>query len=232
MSENHGIIAIVPAAGVGARMQSQRPKQYLELQGKTVLEHSLNKLAQVTAVSSITVAIGADDDYFADLPIDPNFVNTVIGGKERADSVLAALDALAATPPQWVLVHDAARPLVSPADIERLIEQCQSHGEGGILAAKVRDTIKRGDSHVQQTIEREHLYQALTPQFFPYAELRQALRDALACGATITDEASAMEWAGHPVRLIAGRSDNFKLTTPEDLQLANFLLAQQMTEIL
>ncbi|TLX50733.1 2-C-methyl-D-erythritol 4-phosphate cytidylyltransferase [Pseudoalteromonas ruthenica] len=240
MTTQPRIVAIVPAAGVGSRMQSSTPKQYIELQGKTVLEHTLNKLMRVGEISAIKVAISAADEYFSTLAINKQVISTVAGGRERADSVLAALDAIEQQCPDWVLVHDAARPLVCAHDIENLIAQCCAAKQGGILAAKVRDTIKRGckrgcnseddGEFIDMTIPREHLYQALTPQFFPYELLRQALRDALAAGANITDEASAMEWAGHPVRLITGRSDNFKITTPEDLQLANFLLAQQVTE--
>ena len=232
MTNPNSIVAIVPAAGVGSRMQSQLPKQYIELQGKTVLEHSLNKLSRVDGVHHILVAISATDDYFQSLELNTDIVKTVIGGKERADSVLAALDALADKPPQWVLVHDAARPLVDVTDINNLVKQCLQSGEGGILAAKVRDTIKRGDDYVHETVPRDQLFQALTPQFFPYQALRQALTQALSEGVAITDEASAMEWAQHKVRLVCGRSDNFKITTPEDLQLANFLLAQQVTELL
>ncbi|MFY8273036.1 2-C-methyl-D-erythritol 4-phosphate cytidylyltransferase [Pseudoalteromonas sp. SSDWG2] len=232
MNNQHGLVAIVPAAGVGSRMQSQLPKQYIELQGKTILEHTLDKLSRVQGVDNILVAISAKDEYFQQLPIDRQKVSTVLGGKERADSVLAALDALADAPPQWVLVHDAARPLVDITDIHTLIAQCTEEGCGGILAAKVRDTIKRGEDFVEQTVPRDNLFQALTPQLFPYQQLRSALSNALAQGVAITDEASAIEWAGGQVRLVCGRTDNFKITTPEDLQLANFLLAQQVTEFI
>jgi 2-C-methyl-D-erythritol 4-phosphate cytidylyltransferase len=127
-------------------------------------------------------------------------------------------------------VHDAARPLVDIADIERLIAQCMQTDEGGILASKVKDTIKQGQSHAQQTVPRDDLWQALTPQLFKYNELKTALQSALDSGVTITDEASAMEWANKPVKLVAGRSDNIKITTPEDLDLAGFLLQKQNNE--
>ncbi len=129
-----------------------------------------------------------------------------------------------------MLVHDAARPLVNISDIERLIDECIRADEGGILASKVKDTIKRGHTHALQTVPRDDLWQALTPQFFKYDELKNALQNALANGATITDEASAIEWAGKPVKLVAGRSDNIKITTPEDLDLAGFLLHKQQNE--
>ncbi len=129
-----------------------------------------------------------------------------------------------------MLVHDAARPLVNISDIERLIDECIRADEGGILASKVKDTIKRGHNHALQTVPRDDLWQALTPQFFKYDELKNALQNALASGATITDEASAIEWVGKPVKLVAGRSDNIKITTPEDLDLAGFLLHKQQNE--
>jgi len=149
---------------------------------------------------------------------------------KSADSVLNSLLFLAANPPAWVLVHDAARPLVDIADIERLIAQCMQADEGGILASKVKDTIKWGQSHAQQTVPRDDLWQALTPQLFKYDELKTALQNALNSGVTITDEASAMECANKPVKLVAGRSDNIKITTPEDLDLAGFLLQKQNNE--
>lgn len=230
MTNKQTIAAIVPAAGVGSRMQHTTPKQYISLAGKTILEHTLAKLSQLPQLNSIVVALSETDPYFDDLTLaDPRIV-LAIGGKERADSVLNSLLFLAANPPAWVLVHDAARPLVDIADIERLIAQCMQADEGGILASKVKDTIKRGQSHAQQTVPRDDLWQALTPQLFKYNELKTALQSALNGGVTITDEASAMEWANKPVKLVAGRSDNIKITTPEDLDLAGFLLQKQNNE--
>ena len=224
------ITAIVPAAGVGSRMQHSAPKQYIELAGKTILEHTLSKLAELNELNTIKVAISDDDGYFADLPHIDKRIERVSGGKERADSVLNALLSLADNPPDWVLVHDAARPLVCLADIQRLITECIAANEGGILASKVKDTIKRGHTHSEQTVPRDDLWQALTPQLFPYQALTNALSSALKNGVTITDEASAIEWAKQPVKLVAGRSDNIKITTPEDLDLAAFLLQKQQNE--
>jgi 2-C-methyl-D-erythritol 4-phosphate cytidylyltransferase len=141
-----------------------------------------------------------------------------------------ALLFLTPNPPQWVLVHDAARPLVNITDIQRLISECITADEGGILASKVKDTIKRGHNYAEQTVPRDDLWQALTPQFFKYDDLKSALQNALASGVTITDEASAIEWVNKPVKLIAGRSDNIKITTPADLELAEFLLHKQKNE--
>jgi len=226
------IALVIPAAGVGSRMQADRPKQYLQLHGKTVLEHTISKLAALPACQAIWVAVSPADPYFSALDLPP-MVKRVDGGAERADSVLAGLRAIDATVYPWTLVHDAARPLVHPADVTRLIEQCLTTGQGGILASPVRDTMKRGhrqadgQSVVEHTVDRQQLWHALTPQLFPTALLRDALQQALAQGVQITDEASAMEWAGHPVQLIPGRADNLKITQPEDLALAAFYLERQ-----
>ncbi|PKG64978.1 MULTISPECIES: 2-C-methyl-D-erythritol 4-phosphate cytidylyltransferase [Pseudoalteromonas] len=230
MTNKQTIAAIVPAAGVGSRMQHNAPKQYIQLAGKTILEHTLAKLSQLSQLRTIVVALSDSDPYFDELPTLDKRIVRASGGKERADSVLNSLLFLAPNPPAWVLVHDAARPLVNISDIERLIDECIRADEGGILASKVKDTIKRGHTHALQTVPRDDLWQALTPQFFKYDELKNALQNALANGATITDEASAIEWAGKPVKLVAGRSDNIKITTPEDLDLAGFLLHKQQNE--
>ena len=230
MTNKQTIAAIVPAAGVGSRMQHNAPKQYIQLAGKTILEHTLAKLSQLPQLRTIVVALSDSDPYFDELPLLDNRIVRASGGKERADSVLNSLLFLAPNPPAWVLVHDAARPLVNISDIERLIDECIRADEGGILASKVKDTIKRGHTHALQTVPRDDLWQALTPQFFKYDELKNALQNALASGATITDEASAIEWVGKPVKLVAGRSDNIKITTPEDLDLAGFLLHKQQNE--
>ncbi|WP_394192425.1 2-C-methyl-D-erythritol 4-phosphate cytidylyltransferase [Pseudoalteromonas atlantica] len=230
MTNKYSIAAVVPAAGVGSRMQHTAPKQYITLAGKTILEHTLTKLAAISQLTHIVVAVSDDDPFYAQLPPIDSRVIRASGGKERADSVLSGLLALADSPPDWVLVHDAARPLVDISDINNLIEQCVHAGEGGILAAKIKDTIKRGHTHSEQTVPRDDLWQALTPQLFKYSDLVNALTGALAQQVAITDEASAIEWAKKPVKLVAGRSDNIKITTPEDLDLAHFLLQKQHSE--
>lgn len=226
MTEQLAIAAVVPAAGIGKRMQTDRPKQYLTLHGKTLLEHSVDRLKAVSNVSRIWLALAADDPYFDSTPLAAEDISRVKGGAERMHSVLNALQFIDEHHYPWVLVHDAARPLVRKADIELLISRCLSAGEGGILACRVRDTMKRGENSVSETVNREHLWHALTPQFFPTALLRAALKDAIAAGVEVTDEASAMEWAGHKVLLIEGHSDNIKVTQPADLALAAFYLEQ------
>lgn len=223
------IAAVVPAAGIGKRMQSNLPKQYLLLHGKTILEHSVARLQSSGLVSQVWLALAPDDPYFAGTTLATSDINRVKGGAERMHSVLNALQLIDAHRFPWVLVHDAARPLVCVNDIQLLVSQCLQHDEGGILACRVRDTMKRGKNSISETVSREHLWHALTPQFFPTALLRAALKDAIAAGVQVTDEASAMEWAGHKVLLVAGRSDNIKITEPADLALAAFYLEQTTT---
>lgn len=222
------VIAVVPAAGIGSRMQSECPKQYLSIGGKTLLEHALNSLLAHPAISRIIVAISPEDPYFSTLPIasDPRIM-VVKGGKERADSVLAGLKAVSSA--RWVLVHDAARPCLHIDDLSRLLAIAATSTVGGILAAPVRDTMKRaepGKQAIAHTVDREALWHALTPQLFPLELLRDCLVRALNEGATITDEASALEYCGFHPELVMGRSDNIKVTRPEDLALAAFYLTQ------
>lgn len=220
------IAAVIPAAGVGKRMQADKPKQYLRLHGKTILEHSIKPILDLKAVSQLYLALSPEDPYFAATALTAENIIRVEGGAERVHSVLNALLQIDAELMPWVLVHDAARPLVRSVDIAQLIERCLFAGHGGILASPVRDTMKRGKTLVTATVERQDLWHALTPQFFPTALLRQNIIAALEAGVSITDEASAMEWAGAPVLLVEGRSDNLKITQPADLQLAAFYLEQ------
>jgi 2-C-methyl-D-erythritol 4-phosphate cytidylyltransferase len=227
------IAVVIPAAGVGQRMQADRPKQYLQLHGKTILEHTVQRLQQLPELGPIWLALSAEDPYFIETPlaVDPQ-VRRVDGGAERAHSVLNALKAIDAEQYPWVLVHDAARPLVQLQDIRTLIQRCLALNSGGILATQVRDTMKRSVAvaaqyQIQHTVERQQLWHALTPQLFPTQLLRDCLTAALEAGVAITDEASAFEWANKPVLLVPGRADNIKITQPEDLALASFYLEQQ-----
>lgn len=221
------VIAVVPAAGIGSRMLSDCPKQYLSVGNKTILEHSLDALLAHPAITRVIVALNPQDVHFAKLPVaqDPRIIQ-VTGGEQRADSVLAGLNA--AENAHWVLVHDAARPCLHLSDLDRLLALTQHSQVGGILAAPVRDTMKRSsaDGAIAHTVEREALWHALTPQLFPLVLLRDCLERALREGATITDEASALEYCGYHPELVSGRSDNLKVTRPEDLALAEFYLTQ------
>ncbi|MDG2325852.1 MAG: 2-C-methyl-D-erythritol 4-phosphate cytidylyltransferase [Halioglobus sp.] len=221
---------VIPAAGIGSRMTADTPKQYLKIAGKTLLEYSVDTLLRTPGITSITVALHPDDNFAADLQIltDPR-VSRVAGGDERADSVLAALYAVAGEQGDWVLVHDAARPGLRIADVQRLIAAVIAKGEGGILAEPVVDTVKLGDAvgRVEKTLDRSALWRAQTPQMFQLGELISALEAASQRGLAVTDEASAMELAGQPVQLVSGSPANLKVTVPEDLELAAWYLSRQ-----
>lgn len=229
MSESSQYTVVVPAAGIGKRMLADRPKQYLPLSGKTVLEHTLDALISHPKIKHIVIALHPDDPYFDTLPCSlAPWLTRVIGGSERADSVLAGLNEM--TEEEWVLVHDAARPCLSHADLNNLLLLAETGSNGGILAMPVRDTMKRAvpatPTLIQHTESREHLWHALTPQFFPLVKLRDALSQALLQQVQITDEASAIEWAGGQVNLVAGNIKNIKITHPDDLALAELYLQQ------
>ena len=223
--------AVVPAAGVGKRMGSNTPKQYLDINGKPVLEHTLERLLSVPSLAGIYVALGAEDEYWNDLSSsnDPR-VFKAPGGKERSDSVLSALRSMAsvADPEDWVLVHDAARLCITREDIEKLIETLAEDPIGGILALPVSDTLKTvRDFRILDTPDRSIIWRALTPQMFRYGLLKDALSSAQSAGRMVTDEASAIEQSGHQPRIVEGRPDNIKITRPEDLDLAAFYLEKQ-----
>ena len=215
---------VIPAAGIGSRMQAERPKQYLTVSGKTILEHTLACFIEHPKLLGVILAIADNDPWWPQLPVAHNaLIHTVAGGAERADSVLNALQALqgrGAQAEDWVLVHDAARPLLPAEDLERLLTTLQGDPLGGLLAAPARDTLKQMDANgrVVQTIDRSVIWHALTPQMFHLGQLQQALADALIAGVAITDESSAMEWAGYAPQLVEGRATNIKITRPEDLQ--------------
>ncbi|QTL39379.1 2-C-methyl-D-erythritol 4-phosphate cytidylyltransferase [Xenorhabdus budapestensis] len=250
------IVALIPAAGIGSRMKSECPKQYLNVVGKTIIEHTLSALFEQPRIQQIVIVLNPADTQFNQLAIasDPR-ITTVIGGDERADSVLAGLNYLSGFSPErsvWVLVHDAARPCLHRDDLDNLLQlvdknSCSlavSSGSfcGGLLAAPVRDTMKRmlvspvekisavNPLFVDHTVDRNGLWHALTPQLFPLQLLRDCLIKALSEQARITDESSALEYCGHRPVLIKGRADNIKVTQPEDLALAEFYLSRKSKE--
>ncbi len=231
MNKKQNIWVIIPAAGVGRRMGSDTPKQYLLLNDQTVIEHTLSVFDLHSSISEIVVAVAKEDEYWAELNIKLSKpLHKVAGGKERCDSVLNALTFLQnkAHADDWILVHDAARPCLRTEDLTFLLEECQSHAVGGILAVPVRDTMKRSVGNIiKETVDREDLWHALTPQMFRYKLLKDALESALKKNNVVTDEASAMELAGYQPLLVEGHADNLKITRPEDLALASFFLAQQ-----
>lgn len=223
---------VVPAAGIGTRMRSELPKQYLSLRGKTLLECTLERLLGLPNISGIVLALAATDSYWERLPMAGNGrIAIVDGGAERSRSVLNALNylTLQAKARDWVLVHDAARPCVTANMIAGLRRHLSEHEVGGILGVPVGDTLKKvGSDHcIQATEDRRGLWQAQTPQLFRYQLLHQCLTRALAQGESVTDEASALELAGYHPAMVEGRSDNIKVTRPEDLVLAEAILQQQ-----
>ena len=214
------LYVVVPAAGTGQRMGSAVPKQYLELNsGQTVLGMTVSKL-QLLRPERLVVALHAADTWFDDLHLSG--VDRVVGGENRAASVLSALTAIDARDDDLILVHDAVRPCVRVADINRLIDLARDHAEGVLLATPVIDTLKRvTDQQVTATVDRSQLWQAQTPQIFRFELLKRALLAAPAA----TDEASAVEALGILPRICRGRADNLKITTNEDLAMARFLVS-------
>ncbi len=223
--------ALVPAAGSGRRFGADIPKQYLHAAGKPLIEHALDALLSHAAIQGAVVALAVDDRHWPGwTTLHGKPVVTCLGGGDRAASVLAALhavpDHIAAD--VIVLVHDAARPNLHTDDISRLIDAAQSHADGAILAAPVRDTLKRanGDKNIARTEARDGIWRALTPQAFRRDLLLRALETAAADGVTVTDDAQAVERLGLHPNLVEGREDNLKVTTPVDLALADFLLSR------
>jgi 2-C-methyl-D-erythritol 4-phosphate cytidylyltransferase/2-C-methyl-D-erythritol 2,4-cyclodiphosphate synthase len=220
---------ILPAAGSGRRFGAAVPKQYLELAGRKVIEHALAPFMADPRCQQIVVALEPGDTQFQQLPIAADRrLRVVAGGAQRCDSVRNALESLTASTDDWVLVHDAARPCLTRADLDALIAALADDAVGGLLAVPLSDTLKQGSDgqRVVSTASRESLWRALTPQMFRLGHLRQALQAAQAAGREPTDEAQAVEWCGHAPRLVAGRADNLKITMPADLALAAAVLAQ------
>lgn len=223
--------AVIPAAGSGRRFSATDLKQYQIIQNKTVLEHSIERLS-VLPLAGYVLAIAADDDVAQNLAlVQKEKAHFCQGGAERVHSVLNALNYLSkiASDEDWVLVHDAARPCVSPSCLETLYQQAIEHQQSAILAIPVRDTLKRvvQAPQITETVSREQLWQAQTPQIAQLGLLKSALEQAIADQVLITDEASALEHIQAPVQVITGRADNIKITYPSDLNLARLILQAQ-----
>ena len=219
--------AIVPAAGSGSRMAAARPKQYLSLLGRPLIHHALSVLCAAPAIDAVFVVLSVDDTEWAThdwSALGPKLRPLFCGGATRADSVLGGLRAIAgeAAAGDWVLVHDAARPCLAPWHVDKLVRELAHDEVGGLLAVPVADTLKRADEHrhVCETVPRDSLWQAQTPQMFRYAMMRRALEGAR----EVTDEASAIEAAGLRPRLVQGDATNLKVTYPLDLHLAEWIL--------
>lgn len=221
--------ALVPCAGAGSRSGAAGPKQYAAIAGRALVAHTLDALAQVRRLQLTAVVLAPDDTAFESHV--PGFAGLALrcGGATRAESVRRGLDALrahGAAADDWVLVHDAARCLLRPGAVDRLIDACWHDDVGGLLALPLADTLKQaggdGADRVAATIDRTGKWAAQTPQMFRLGLLARALDGA---GAGVTDEASAVEALGLAPRLVAGDLDNFKITWPRDFALAERLLA-------
>lgn len=225
---------VIPAAGIGSRFGAIIPKQYCKIGAQTVLEYTIQKFIELENVTEIIVVLSADDTIFQTLSIFKHpKIKTTIGGKTRAESVLAGLK-IQNSKNNWTLVHDAVRPCIQKYDILNLIKSCipyySTQNNGAILAYQITDTIKKRSvktDQIETTIDREFLWAALTPQLFPTQLLKEALTKALIQNRTITDEASALEWLGVAPFLVAGNRENIKITHQDDLELARFYLIKQ-----
>jgi 2-C-methyl-D-erythritol 4-phosphate cytidylyltransferase len=222
--------ALIPAAGVGIRLGADCPKQYLRLAGKQILLHVLDTFAAAPAIAHTYLVVSAGDEYVGETLANASRRTagrvTVVyeGGDTRQQSVLNGLNAMRkdVADDDWVLVHDAARPGLTVALIDKLVQALDNDEVGGLLALPVVDTLKRGDAEgrVATTVSRDLLWAAQTPQMFRYALLCRALQNALA----VTDEAGAVEMLGLKPKLVEGSPRNFKLTLPHDLALAELYL--------
>ena len=235
MSSRAPVWAVVPAAGSGARMGASIPKQYLRFQGKTIVEHCLDRLLSHADIGGAVLVLAEDDPHWNRLDYQPQKpLFTTTGGAERLHSVYSGLttlqyrcgnDALA-------LVHDAARPLVTHGDLARVIDAARGHEAGALLASPVADTLKRQteNGEVETTVPRERLWRALTPQVFHLSPLLNALKHAIDDNLAITDDAQALENIGYRPVLVTGRVDNLKITERGDLRLAEMIWLDQLDQ--
>jgi 2-C-methyl-D-erythritol 4-phosphate cytidylyltransferase len=222
--------AIIVAAGSGQRFASDIPKQFLEIAGKLVIQHSIDAFDSIDEIEGIVLVMPQNQELWQDVELTANKpLMYATGGSSRAESVLHGLEILAPSVEDisWILVHDAARVCITSSDIKKLITICSKKNQGGLLIKGINDTIKYSEDgdYVNKTIDRNNLYAALTPQMFPYRQLVDVLSSV--DGNSITDEASAFEQSGIKPLMVKGRSDNFKLTYADDLLMATFILRKR-----
>lgn len=233
MNAMANIFFIIPAGGVGSRMQADRPKQYLKLlDDQTVLENTLRLFQSLENVHSGALGISTNDAYFPALNLSKDKLISYLAGETRSDTVFLGLKALAniAKPDDWIIVHDAARPGLTNEELELFITEVMYEEDsiGGIMAMPAVDTVKQvAHGQITQTIDRETIYLAQTPQMFRYQYLYQAYEEALTKKLAITDEASAIEALGYKPYIYQGYPHNFKITHPTDLRLMRFLLEER-----
>ncbi len=219
--------ALLPAAGVGARMGAAHPKQYLDIHARPMIWHAIRAFERHAAIARVYVVLSPDDDWWDgyDWSAFGKLVVLRCGGATRAESVLNGLRACAGEvdADDWMLVHDAARPCLSQALLDKLLAQLDADPVGGLLAAPVADTLKRqsADGRVAETVPRAGLWGAQTPQMFRHGRLLQALAKV---GSEVTDEASALEALGLAPKLVESDLTNLKVTYPRDLDVAAWLL--------
>lgn len=236
MSSKTGPVwAIVPASGVGHRMQGQKPKQYLPLDGKTIIEHTLDRLLSFDGIDGVVLVLRPDDrdwqtiNYQSEKPLI-----TTSGGELRQHSVFNGLVKLLEQKfdDPYAMVHDAVRPLVCHADLRKLIEAAIDHSAGALLALPITDTLKHQDqdSNIDRTVPRAGLWRAFTPQLFKAKLLHRALEQVIENDREVTDDASAIESLGLRPRLVECNAENIKITWPEDLSLATQILRRQREE--
>lgn len=224
--------AIIPAAGCGQRFGDELPKQYHRLDERAVLEHSMAKLLALPGLDTLCVVLAENDPFWSSLTLSTHSkVITAIGGDTRVASVMAGLQALQthAAASDWTLIHDAVRPLVAAAQIRHMIDACCSHPVGGVLAMPVADTLKQVNPELEvvTTIDREGIWQIQTPQFFRTEILRKGMalvKQRPALLPRMTDEAAVIEALGLPIKVVPNAGINFKITTRQDLQLAQAYL--------
>lgn len=235
MGSESPVWAVVPAAGSGRRMGGTVPKQYLEFQRRTIIEHCLDRLLSHPGIDGMVLVLDDNDERWDALEYQsPKPLFTTFGGVERQHSVYSGLTTLQYRCGNDVLalVHDAARPLVSHHDLGNVIRAARANEAGAILACPVTDTLKRRNDagFIEGTVSREGLWRALTPQVFHLAPLLNGLKQAIDDGVIVTDEAHALERAGYRPALVEGSADNLKITTPGDLRLAEMIWLDQLDQ--
>lgn len=215
---------IIPAAGVGSRMENALPKQYLPLAGKPIISHIIQTFFNNTRIENIHLALSAEDEFWRTLTLNPKSCLHIhyTGGGSRSETVLNTLKAIDVDDADWILVHDAARPGLSGEALNRLLDTLEADDVGGLLALPVADTIKKSNevNQIEKTVSRQNLWRAQTPQMFQYGTLKRALENF---GGASTDEAEAVEALGLNPKLVHGELRNLKVTYPEDLELLELL---------
>lgn len=236
MEADYPVWAVIPASGIGQRMQSALPKQYLSFCGKTILEHTLDRVLECPLVNGAVLVLREKDPYWQGLNYQPaKPFHIAVGGEHRQDSVINGLSMLCDLfAGAYALVHDAVRPLVPQADLIKLVESLQTTQYGALLGSPVADTLKKQNTRgvVDTTVERGGLWRAFTPQLFEAEILLDALMKAKQSGQNLTDESAAMEALGYQPLLVEGSSENIKITLPDDLELAEIIWQKQNSSLI